>query len=250
MVSLPTGVHTITLTVSSSGGGSDDDTVVITIQDTIAPTITVNGANPMTVECHSSFSDPGATALDGCAGSVSVTASGTVNVNVPGPYVITYTASDPAGNPAVSKTRTVNVVDTTAPTINLNGQTPSMWPPNHSYHTFSISDFVNSVTEDCDTSLGTSSVVITTVTSDEVENSSGDGNTTNDIVIAGDCKSVQLRAERDGRGDGRVYTITLTARDASGNASTATARVFVPKSQNSGPPIDSGPHYPVNGSCP
>jgi DNA-binding beta-propeller fold protein YncE len=328
MVSLPTGVHTITLTVESSGGGSDEDTVMITIADNIAPTltlngpnpmtvechtgfidpgatandgcagdltssitvsgtvnpdvvgnytltykvsdgthttsvdrsvqvvdttpptITVNGANPMTVECHTSFSDPGATATDGCAGSVPVNASGTVNVNVPGTYMINYTASDPSGNPAVSKTRTVNVVDTITPTINLSVSTLSMWPPNHEYQTFNVSDFVSSVTDGCDTSLGVSSVVISQVTSDELENSGGDGNTSNDIVIAANCKSVQLRAERDGPGDGRVYTITFEVRDGSGNVGTATARVLVPKSQGSGPAIDSGPHYTVNGSCP
>lgn len=248
-VSLPLGVHTITLTVSSSGGVSDDDTMVITIADTAAPTLTLNGPNPMTVECHTSFSDPGATVVDGCAGSFPAQASGTVNVNVPGTYMITYSANDPSGNPAVSKTRTVNVVDTIAPTINLNSQTLSMWPPNHKYHAFNISDFVDSVTDGCDTSLGVGSVVISQVTSDELENNGGDGNTLNDIEIAGDCKSVQLRAEREGGGDGRVYTITLRVRDASGNEGTASARVSVPKSQGSGPAIDSGPHYTVNGIC-
>ena len=248
--SLPLGPHTITLTVSSSGGGSDDDDVLVTIGDTTAPVIILNGANPMTVECHTSFTDPGATADDGCAGSFAATASGSVNVNVPGTYTITYNASDPSGNPATPKTRTVNVVDTTAPTINLNGQTPSMWPPNHKYETFRVTDFVTSVTDSCNTSLDVGNVVISEVTSDELENSGGDGNTLNDIVIAGDCKSVQLRAERDGGGDGRVYTITFKVSDASGNVGTATARVFVPKSQGSGPAIDSGPHYTVNGSCP
>jgi len=249
-VSLPLGVHTITLTVSSSAGGSDDDTVDITIADTVAPTIVLNGPNPMTVECHTTFVDPGATANDGCAGSFPATASGTVNVDVPGAYLITYNASDPSGNAAAPVNRTVNVVDTTAPTINLNGQTLSMWPPNHNYHIFNVTDFVDSVTDGCDTSLGVGSVVITRVTSDEVENGSGDGNTSNDIVIAGDCKSVQLRAERAGSGDGRVYTITFSVTDASGNVATATATVFVPQSQNSGPAIDSGPHYTVNGTCP
>ncbi len=31
----------------------------------------------MTVECHGTFTDPGATATDACAGTVSVTTSGT-----------------------------------------------------------------------------------------------------------------------------------------------------------------------------
>jgi len=52
--------------------------------------------------------------------------------------------------------------------------------------------------------------VIASVSSDEAEDApgGGDGNTTNDIVIA-NCKSVQLRAERDSNFNGRVYTIVL-----------------------------------------
>jgi hypothetical protein len=94
----------------------------VNVVDTTAPVITLNGANPLTVECHSSFTDPGATANDACAGPVAVTNSGSVNVNVPGSYTITYTASD--GTNTATATRTVNVVDTTAPVITLNGANP------------------------------------------------------------------------------------------------------------------------------
>jgi len=89
------------------------------------------------------------------------------------------------------------------------------------------------------------SVVI--ATSDEPENSLGDGDTFNDIVIGAGCKSVQLRAERVGSGNGRVYTITFKVTDSSGNSTTATAKVTVPQSQNGSPAIDDGPHYTVNG---
>ena len=40
-----------------------------------------------------------------------------VNVNTPGTYTLTYSASDPSGNAADPVTRTVNVVDTTKPVI-------------------------------------------------------------------------------------------------------------------------------------
>ena len=113
-----------------------------------------------------------------------------------------------------------------------------------------MTDFVASVTDSCGTSLGVSDVVISQVTSDEPENSGGDGNTLNDIVIASNCKSVQLRSEREGGGNGRVYTITFRVQDASGNVATATATVTVPKSQGSGPAINDGPHYTVISICP
>jgi len=80
-------------------------------------------------------------------------------------------------------------------------------------------------------------VVIANVTSDEIENGNGDGNTLNDIVIAANCKSVQLRSERDGGEDGRVYTITFRVTDAAGNVSTAIATVTVPLSQNESPAV-------------
>jgi len=248
MVSLPKGSHTITLTVESSEGGSDDDTVQIDIVDTTPPSIVVLGANPMTVECHTPFVDPGATASDGCAGDLTgdITVSGGVDSDVVGSYVITYEVSD--GTNTVSVDRTVNVVDTTAPVINLNGQSPSMWPANHKYQTFGVSNFVTSVADSCNTTLGVSAVFISKVTSDELENSGGDGSTLNDIVIAADCRSVQLRSERIGGGNGRVYTITFKVVDASGNSSTASAKVTVPKSQGSGPAIDDGPQYTV--TCP
>lgn len=250
MTSLPAGSHTITLTVSSSEGGSDDDTVNINIVDTVAPSIVLNGANPMTVECHTVFVDPGATASDACEGDLTsaIMVSGSVNANVVGSYVLTYSVSD--GTHSVSVDRTVNVVDTTAPVITLNGQSPIMWPPNHSYQTFAVGDFVTSVTDSCATSLDVSAVVISKVTSDEVENGGGDGNTLNDIVIAADCRSVQLRSERVGGGNGRVYSITFSVVDASGNSATAVAKVRVPPSQNGSPAIEDGPLYTVTGNCP
>src|SRR6185436_4193952 len=104
--------------------------------------------------------------------------------------------------------------------------------------------------DNCDAGVSIASVYITQVTSDEVENSKGDGNTLNDILIAADCRSAQLRAEREGGGNGRVYTITLKVGDASGNVTTATAKVTVPQSQNGNPAVDDGPHYVVNSGCP
>ena len=122
------------------------------------------------------------------------------------------------------------------------------WKPNENDQTFGVTNFVTGVTDNCD-SISVSSVYITKVTSDEIENGNGDGNTFNDIVIAADCKSIQLRAEREGDSDGRVYTIFFSVQDTSGNVGTATATVVV--RHNPGQTaVDSGPHYTVMSSCP
>jgi hypothetical protein len=329
------GIYSITYTATANGLTSTATRTVTVNPDNTAPTITLNGANPMTVECHTSFTDPGAVAHDACAGDFPATPSGTVNPDVVGSYTITYNASDPSGHAAAPVTRTVNVVDTTKPVvtapanvtvntgpgntsctvtvsdatlgtasatdscqgslsttrsgvpsgnifpagtttitysatdasgntgtatqtvtvidntvpiITLNGQSHSMWPPSHNYETFSVSDFVTSASDNCDANVSLSSVVIEKVTSDEIENGNGDGNTINDIVISADCKSVQLRSEREGDGNGRVYTITFLVRDASGNTTRATATVVVQKNPGE-TAVDSGVHYTVNSSC-
>jgi hypothetical protein len=128
-----------------------------------------------------------------------------------------------------------------------------MWPPNHNYHTFSVTDFVASASSTCDPNVDINDVRILNVSSDEPENSAGaDGNTLNDIVIAGDCKSVNLRAERDSNLNGRVYTITFKVTDTFGNSTTATVTVTVPIDQSGGAAVDNGAAagYTVNSLCP
>lgn len=244
-------VGTFTLTYNAtdaSGNAAAPVTRTVNVVDTTAPVVTLNDAASVTVECHTSYTDAGASASDACDSTTPVTSTSDVNVNAPGTYHVVYTATDDSNN-AGTATRTVVVVDTTPPVITTNGVTPSMWPANHKYKTFLVTDFVTGVSDSCNTSLAVSSVVIEKVTSDETENGNGDGNTLNDIVIAGDYKSVQLRAEREGGGNGRVYTITFRVRDASGNTTTAAGKVVVPHNPGE-TPIDSGVHYTVNGSYP
>jgi hypothetical protein len=164
-----------------------------------------------------------------------------------------WKATDECGNMTTGN-QIITVVDTTNPVINLNpNAVTTLWSPNHKYVTFAIADLIASVTDSCNTTLSVSGVYISKVTSDEPENiNSGDGNTIKDMVIANDCKSVDLRAERDGSKNGRVYTITFKVLDASGNVATTTGKVTVPHSQGpKGIAIDDGPVYIVTNSlCP
>ena len=174
-VSLPPGSHNVTLTVTSSGGGSDDDDVVISIVDTMPPTITLNGSNPLTVECHTSFSDPGATATDSCAGSFAATPSGVVDVNTRGTYIITYSATD--GTNSAMATRTVNVVDTTGPVISCPSNITLTLPPNSTATSATVS-FTVTATDSCSSSV--------TVTTDHASGSSFPVGTTTVIATADD----------------------------------------------------------------
>jgi uncharacterized repeat protein (TIGR01451 family) len=241
------GSYSIVYTASDSGGRTTTVTRVVNVVDTTAPLVTLNGSSSVTVECHTVYTDAGASATDSCAGSVSVSSTSNVNVNAPGTYHVTWSATDPSGNTGTA-TRTVTVVDTIPPVLTLNSYAPSLWPANHSYRTFAVTDFVTAASDSCNTALGVGNVVIEKVTSDETENGNGDGNTTNDIVIASDCKSVQLRAERQGGGNGRVYTITFKVSDGV-NVTRKTAKVVVPHNPGE-TPVDSGVNYTVNGSCP
>jgi hypothetical protein len=132
------------------------------------------------------------------------------------------------------------------PIITLN-QSISLWPPNHEYHTVTVVQMVQSVSDNCPISID--DVVIERVTSDEPDNSHGDGNTNNDIVIGADCRSVQLRAERAGPGDGRVYTVTLRLRDSAGAFTRADFEVSVPHSQNGAPAVKSATAFTVMSVC-
>jgi hypothetical protein len=161
------------------------------------------------------------------------------------PQAITYSYGGDGNFNSINGGGTLTIVDSGAPTITLNGNAILIWPPNKSFRTVNVTDLVASAGDACDTSVNLNGVVIAKVTSDEGASSSGD------IVIAANCKSVQLRADRNGNGDGRVYTITFRVRDTWGNATTATAKVTVPHDQGNGiNAVDSGIAYTVNSSCP
>jgi len=136
--------------------------------------------------------------------------------------------------------------------VPTDGRTVVLLPANHDRRTFTIADVVSRVTDSCDATLGVADAVITQITSDEPEDArgrgdGGDGHTEDDIVIAADCRSAKLRMERQGGGNGRVYTITLAARDVAGNRSATTVQVMVPVN-GSVSAVDDGPQYAV--TCP
>jgi hypothetical protein len=143
-----------------------------------------------------------------------------------GTNTLAVMATDSATNTA-SCSSTVTVVDTTPPVIsNVSASPDVLWPPNHKMVDVTVHA---TATDTC----GPATWKIISVSSNEVAK----GKATKSSPawkITGD-HTVNLRAERDGKGSGRVYTITVQAKDVSGNLSTpATVTVTVPHDQGKG----------------
>ncbi len=209
------------------------------------------------------YSQTGAAMFTPATGTVTLgagSATATINVTplgdseVESSETVVITVSPGAGyslgsSDVATGTISDNATDSTPPDITLHTTEVKLWPPNHRYQNFTVSDFVLSAVDSFDPGVNLNSVYILKVTSDELDKGEGDGNTFKDLLIAADCKSVKMRSERSSSGDGRVYTITFKVKDASGNFKTASARVVVPISHGVGS-IDSGPKYTVDSSCP
>lgn len=113
--------------------------------------------------------------------------------------------------------------DTTPPVISsLTTSAPTLWPPDHKM----VPVTVTAVATD-DVSAVTARIL--SVTSSEPDNGLGDGDTPGDIEITGPM-TLKLRAERSGKGSGRVYTILVEAADEAGNTTTGQVQVLVPHS--------------------
>jgi len=120
------GTYTLTYSYTDAAGNAADTvtrTVTVIPVDTQAPVVTLNGDATLTVEAGSTFTDPGATFSDNLDGTGNAVASGTVDTSALGSYTVTYSYTDAQGNAATSVTRTINVVDTTAPVITVANAT-------------------------------------------------------------------------------------------------------------------------------
>jgi hypothetical protein len=143
-----------------------------------------------------------------------------------GTTTVTWTARDRSGN-ASTDTQLVTIVDTRAPSLSVSLTPALLWPASHQMATINASI---TATDGCDPSPA---VRLVSVTSSEPDDGAGDGATLADIQgadLGTDDRTFQLRAERQGGGAGRVYTVTYQARDAHGNVATAQATVRVPHS--------------------
>lgn len=173
-------------------------------------------------------------------GSIVVNSDGTYtytpNANFNGVDSFTFVANDGTANSNIATvTITVTPVND-APVCETPTAASYIWPPNHKM--VSVGAAMN--TSDVDGDAVT--VSISSVFQDEPTNGLGDGDTSPDANLA----LGQVRAERSGTGDGRVYVVTMTASDGNGGSCSGTVQVIVPHSMkkpvtavNSGATYDS-----------
>jgi hypothetical protein len=177
--------------------------------------------------------------------SVPVPTGGTVNVSVQLriPTGVSGVSSDTLTVTATSPTTgSSNFAVVTSPvTLNrppdVSQAAPStavLWPPDHRMVPISI---VGVTDPDGDPF----SIQITGIAQDESTNGLGDGDTCPDGRGI-NSETAQLRAERSGTGNGRVYTIAFIATDSKGASSTGSVKVAVPHNIK-GAAIDDGAKF-------
>jgi hypothetical protein len=211
---------------STRFGQYADATTKITVVDTTPPSITAPADK--VVECTGVFTPVtigAATAADVCDASPKVTN------DAPDGFKLGFTTIDwkavDASNNESHATQTVKVVDTTPPLLFVTLSPAVLWSPDHKLVPITAKIMVS---DTCDPDP---TVRLVKIESNEPDNGLGDGDTANDIQgISADGRTFNLRAERSGAGNGRIYTATYEAKDASGNTTTKTATVIVPKSQS------------------
>jgi hypothetical protein len=231
------------VTMKTCGSGFETDILTITINDNSVYQLTSSDVYDAAMNddthviekisdqdglFHASYKIPINTKVSNLAGS---------NIN------LAFTLHNDNADECVSSVYVdnVEVLPDTPPVVDT-GQMLELWPPNHKYHTFSLSDCV-SVMDDVDGQMDVDNLGrIISIYSDEPEDISGngDGKTTDDIVIISDS-SFKVLAERQGASNGRVYGINFEIEDSKGNRTETTFYLGVPHDQSGDPPVNDGP---------
>ena len=179
---------------------------VATLQQLHFPEITLTGSTPFTHEIGDNYFDAGATANDLNDGDItsSIVTVNPVDKDTVGTYTVTYNVTDSDGNAATEVTRTVTVADTTAPEI-------------------TGSENVN-VNEN-ETAVGTYSANESVTWSlSGVDSSNFSCNETSGALVFSSAPNYEVPTDDDSN---NVYTLTLTATDPYGNATSVNISITV-----------------------
>lgn len=222
-----------TYTLTATNNGSDPDTNVVATDTLPAGESFVSGdagcsAAAQVVTC--AFGTIGAGA--------SASKSYVVNVALGAPSSLVNAASvtgdRPDSNPGNNNASATITVNHNPVCSKLAASPNELWPPNHKLNTITVGGAT-------DSDGNALTYTITGVTQDEPLLGLGSGDTSPDAVaVAGHSNQVQVRAERDGTANGRVYRISVSVSDGAGGSCSGVATVGVPHDQSGPAAIDSG----------
>ncbi|MBW2663844.1 MAG: hypothetical protein JRD93_18160 [Deltaproteobacteria bacterium] len=250
LVSLFSNIGTYTLTLEITDGQvTSTDEMILTIENSAPQAAACGGgvyAYGAEINLCGEVSDFDGDMLDYqwmedtdvlCTGTVQALAEG-FPVELPsciisglslGQHIIALYVDDNI-NATVMSDINLEIVDTSVPTLAPVPSQSILWPPNHKMIDILIEANAND-------NSGLPVTLIATVASNEPEEDLGDGDMAPDWtipVINQEMGLIQLllRAERSGSGNGRVYSVVITATDDSNNSSSATVEIVVSHDNN------------------
>jgi len=219
------------LTVTNNGPADATDVVIV---DPLPGSATFVSADPGCSESAGTVTCAIGALAAGASASRSITVvAGSAGSDLTNTATVSAFQFDP--DPTTNTSTAVTVLNHN-PTCTQVTAGDDLWPPNHK---FKLRTLTGAFDVDGDPVVTT----VLGVTQDEPLDGLGDGQTTPDARpgLAGD--QVELRAERSGTGDGRVYRISFQVEDGRGGECTGSVIVGVPHDQGGHPPVDSGGVY-------
>ncbi|MDA1312910.1 MAG: M12 family metallo-peptidase [Acidobacteria bacterium] len=221
------------ITGSATGGEVDDACMFeVTFQATVTDDCSVAegdvSVNISELTGNATLGAPTVNIVQGDGTTVNVTGSVIVSglTSSPATVRVAVTGTDGCGLQTV-ESFDADVADTTPPSIDVVLDPSSIWPPTHKMYTISADVTVE---DNCPVT----DFILTSVMSDEPDDDTGDGATTDDIQdaeVGTADTSFSVRAERKGNGDGRIYTASYNVMDGSGNEADGSATVEVKHSK-------------------
>ncbi len=228
------GLWTVTLTVSDGVNQPVSASGIVNVAN-VAPTLVVSnpasGASARNVVFNGIVTDAGSNDTQSCVinwgdgvtdtipaigGFCNATHSYDASVAA---ATIHVTASDDDGG--VSPERIIALTFNRAPVCTaVRASDTTLWPPNHQ---LVLINLIGATDPDAGDSV---SYAVTGVRQDEPLLGGGSGNFSPDAQLAAGG-GLYLRSERDGTGDGRVYTIAFRVSDSHGASCTGTTTVTV-----------------------
>jgi hypothetical protein len=187
--------------------------------------------------------------LDEIAGTATLAPGGVLNATgslstiglLPDTYLVALIAAPDGGVEKTLASAVLRVVNAPPDCSAVSATPADLWPPNHR-----LVDVALQGATDPDGDPVT--LTVTGVFQDEPVEETGDGAFCPDATGTG-TSAVKLRAERAGRGDGRVYHIGFLANDGRGGTCEGVVAVCVPRDQSRPECVDQGPLFDAT-TCP